>query len=465
MENINNLKWLKEKFNFIDSFTVIDITGKIIAKKRFNPRFTDQENEKDNLWALNKHILEVIPSLNLKDSTLLKALETGKIYYEENQEMWNHNGKHIVCNNLTFPIISRGKIIGAIEISKDITHLEMKLKEVNYKNENLKVEGKLAKYNFDDIITKNSKVNKIKELASKIANSTSSVLVCGETGTGKELFVQSIHNGSYRCSKPFIAINCAAIPENLLEGILFGMRKGAFTGAENKKGLFEEADGGTIYLDEINSMPLYLQAKLLRVIQEKMVMPLGSDKLINVDVRILASANKSPKQLLESNELRADLFYRLSTITLNIPALIDRKEDILYLTEFFISKYNKKFSKHILGIDEEVKKLFLNYNWPGNIRELEHIIEAGVNITESEKLITIEVLPAYLENNKSMKIEEVNINRNEETTSLKDRLNSYEKEIITEVMISTKWNVTEAAKILQIPRTTLNYKLNKYSIK
>lgn len=465
MENINNLKWLKEKFNFIDSFTVVDITGKIIAKKRFNPRFTDQENEKDNLWALNKHILEVIPSLSLKDSTLLKALETGKIYYEENQEMWNHNGKHIVCNNLTFPIISRGKIIGAIEISKDITHLEMKLKEVNYKNENLKVEGKLAKYNFDDIITKNSKMNKIKELANKIANSTSSVLVCGETGTGKELFVQSIHNGSYRCSKPFIAINCAAIPENLLEGILFGMRKGAFTGAENKKGLFEEADGGTIYLDEINSMPLYLQAKLLRVIQEKMVMPLGSDKLINVDVRILASANKSPKQLLESNELRADLFYRLSTITLNIPALIDRKEDILYLTEFFISKYNKKFSKHILGIDEEVKKLFLNYNWPGNIRELEHIIEAGVNITESEKLITIEVLPAYLENNKSMKIEEVNINRNEETTSLKDRLNSYEKEIITEVMISTKWNVTEAAKILQIPRTTLNYKLNKYSVK
>ena len=222
-------------------------------------------------------------------------------------------------------------------------------------------------------------MEEIKKSIVQIANSRSSVLVYGETGTGKELVVSSIHNSGYRKNKPFIALNCAALPENILEGLLFGSRKGAFTGAENKKGIFEEANGGTIYLDEINSMPMALQAKLLRVLQEKTVMPLGASKSIDVDVRVIASTNQTVDELLESKAIREDLLYRLNTISISIPPLRDRIEDIEILVEYFIRKYNEEFEKNVKGLGSSALQFLMNNEWKGNVRELEHVIEAAMN--------------------------------------------------------------------------------------
>ena len=192
------------------------------------------------------------------------------------------------------------------------------------------------------------------------------VLICGETGTGKELVASSLHNASYRKAKPFVAVNCAALPESILEGLLFGSRKGAFTGAENRKGLFQEADGGTLYLDEINSMPLNLQAKLLRVLQEKQVMPLGSTQPIAVDVRIVSSSNCPPDELVRNGELRPDLLYRLNTVTLAIPPLNQRPDDIPLLSEYFLYKYSRVLGRPVPQMAQETILFLSNCRWHGN---------------------------------------------------------------------------------------------------
>ena len=293
------LRWLNENLNYIDSVTIVDNTGRIIAKQRFNPRYTDEENRAHNQWALGKNLLELFPSLRPEDSTLLRVLNTGRIVYLENQEAWNLQGRKTVCNNLNFPIIFRGQIVGAVAISRVITHIENRVRPVPAVHTDPRPKNQAARYTLEDIVTQNQEMLRLKQTVGMVANSSSSVLVCGETGTGKELVVSALHNAGWRKSKPFVAVNCAALPENILEGLLFGSRKGAFTGAENRKGLFQEADGGTLYLDEINSMPLNLQAKLLRVRQEKQVMPLGSAQPIAVDVRIVASSNRTVEALLE----------------------------------------------------------------------------------------------------------------------------------------------------------------------
>lgn len=298
----------------------------------------------------------------------------------------------------------------------------------------------------------------------QVANSKSSVLVYGETGTGKELIVSSIHNSGYRKNKPFIALNCAALPESILEGLLFGSRKGAFTGAENKKGIFEEASGGTIYLDEINSMPMALQAKLLRVLQEKTVMPLGASKSIDVDVRVIASTNQTVGELLASKAIREDLLYRLNTISIDIPPLRNRTEDIGLLVDCFIKKYNHEFEKNVLGVSQNALLFLMENDWKGNVRELEHVIEAAMNMVESGQKIEVEHLPAYLTLVHPRVFDEINA-ENSDTFSLNHALENYEKKLIMAALQQSKWKIIDAAKKLQIPRTSLQYKMEKYGIK
>lgn len=298
----------------------------------------------------------------------------------------------------------------------------------------------------------------------QVANSKSSVLVYGETGTGKELIVSSIHNSGYRKNKPFIALNCAALPESILEGLLFGSRKGAFTGAENKKGIFEEASGGTIYLDEINSMPMALQAKLLRVLQEKTVMPLGASKSIDVDVRVIASTNQTVDELLASKAIREDLLYRLNTISIDIPPLRDRTEDIGLLVDYFIKKYNHEFEKNVLGVTQNALLFLMENDWKGNVRELEHVIEAAMNMVESGQKIEVEHLPAYLTLVHPRMLDDINA-ENSDTFSLNHALENYEKKLIMAALQQSRWKIIDAAKKLQIPRTSLQYKMEKYGIK
>ncbi len=462
-QNDEKLKWLLENFNYIDSFTAIDDTGKIIVKQRFNPRYSEEENRIDNEWSVNKNLLEVFPSLNPEESSLLQSLSTGKVIYYEKQQTWNHAGRRVVTNNITFPIISKGNIVGAVEISRDVTHIESNIKGKRLAFKTNKPNSG-AKYVINDIITCNQSMRAIKKTIMQIANSKSSVLVYGETGTGKELVVSAIHSSSYRKNKPFIALNCAALPESILEGLLFGSRKGAFTGAENKKGLFEEADGGSIYLDEINSMPIALQAKLLRVLQEKTVMPLGESRSIDIDVRVIASTNQPVEELLASRAMREDLLYRLNTISIDIPPLRERTEDIVILVEYFIKKYNQEFEKNVIGISENALLFLMDNEWKGNVRELEHAIESAMNMVESGEKIGLEHLPAYL----TMPEPKINLSSSIYHTSdfsLTEAMESYEKKLIISALHQSGWKIVDAAKKLQIPRTSLQYKMEKYGIK
>jgi arginine utilization regulatory protein len=316
--------------------------------------------------------------------------------------------------------------------------------------------------------------NDIKTKIKKIANSKSPVLVYGETGTGKELVVQSIHNESNRRDKPFIAQNCAAIPGTLLESILFGTSLGSFTGAKDSKGLIEAADGGTLFLDELNSMDIVLQAKLLRFLQEGYIRRVGENKSYKVDVRVIAALNENPYDAINSGKIRMDLFYRLNVINFNLPPLRESRNDLNELCDHFLSYYNEELGKNVKGFSEEVLKFFNLYDWPGNIRELKHVIEHSINIIEKE-IIGINDLPDYINSKNEKLLEKIvdniptdgilSISSEVSLRSLSEMLDEYERKIITTALMQNECNVSKTAKNLDIPRQTLYYKMDKLKIK
>lgn len=308
-----------------------------------------------------------------------------------------------------------------------------------------------AKYNFEHILGNNSTLKCCKDKALKASKTSSPILIYGETGTGKELFVQAIHNNSHRNKGPFIAQNCAALPSNLLESILFGTVKGSFTGAEDKKGIFELVNEGTLYLDELNSMPIDLQGKLLRVLQEGTIRRIGSSRSKSVDVRVIVSLNELPEILLEEGKLRKDLYYRLNVVRIDLPPLRERKEDIPLIIEHFIRKFNIKFKASIDGIDARSLEKLICLDWQGNVRELEHIIEGIFNLK--------------LQGNINEKdLQNVGLNVKAKIVPFKKKMNDIEKSYIKEALIINNFNITKAADFLQVPRQTLQSKIKKYNI-
>ncbi|MCJ7689895.1 MAG: sigma 54-interacting transcriptional regulator, partial [Clostridiaceae bacterium] len=313
-----------------------------------------------------------------------------------------------------------------------------------------------------DILGKSKQIQKLKHNVKKIATSASTVLITGESGTGKEMFARAIHNESNRNDKPFIAINCGAIPDMLLESELFGYAKGAFTGADpmGKIGKFEFANKGTILLDEIGDMPLYLQTKLLRVLQERSITRIGSNKTIDIDVRVVATTNKDLVKAIKENKFREDLYYRLNVIPLEIPPLRERKEDIKLLIEAFIQKYCNLFNKNFLNmkLEDDTEQTLYNYKWPGNIRELENTVEYIVNMVGTNGIITKEILPENIFHN------EIDIFNNDHEIST---LKSLEKRAI-ENAIEKYGTTTEgkkiAAKRLGIGIATLYRKIEEYNL-
>jgi arginine utilization regulatory protein len=411
--------------------------------------------------SLGKHLLEVYPSLTEKSSTLLRVLNSGQAIYDFEQEYSTYKGKTIHTLNTTLPLVHDGETIGAIEISKDITNVkELSEKVHTLRGQNISKTADIvsdeAVYTFQDIQSVNPKMQRLKSKAMKAAKGDMHLLVFGETGTGKELLVQSIHNAGVRTKAPFIAQNCAALPSTLLESILFGTQKGSFTGATDKPGLFEIANGGTLFLDEINSMPMELQAKLLRVLQEGKIRRVGDVKTRQVNVRVIAATNMEPMMAVEEGKLRRDLFYRLNTISLEIPPLKERKEDILMLTKHFISTFNDDLYLQVAGVTKKVESIFLNYDWPGNVRELEHVIKGAMHILDGKSIRMMD-LPKYLSKVKSsgsILIEDTGL-------SLKESLLRVEKQLIEKAMTDSDDNITQASKKLGIPRQTLQYKLKK----
>lgn len=294
--------------------------------------------------------------------------------------------------------------------------------------------------------------------------------VIGDTGTGKELFAQSIHNHSPRKNYPFIAQNCAALPEHLLEGLLFGTSVGSFTGAIDREGLIEQAHNGTLLLDEINSMGINLQAKLLRFLQEKTIQRLGAKRSIDVDVRVIATMNEDPYTAMENGRLREDLFYRLSVVNIIIQPLKNRKEDIPVLIDHFLQKHSERLQIRVDKVEPEVMNIFLNYEWPGNIRELEHTIEGCINMLDGESTIAYHHLSPtfqtrvneYTQNNTDREIPKLSLLSG---GSLEEQKEKLERTLIQLALEEEKGNVTKAGKVLGISRQNLNYKIKKYNLK
>ncbi|WP_313756938.1 sigma 54-interacting transcriptional regulator [Tissierella sp.] len=419
--------------------------------------------------AIGKNILQVFPNIPKENSTFYKVINTKKPIIEHVQNYINYVGKNVSIVTSTIPIISNDKIEGAIEIFKDLSNvMELSEKIIMLQStlysKDTGSNGFLqngTQYNLSDIIGQSESIIQLKGKAKKISNSNSPVFVFGETGTGKELVVQGLHNLSYRRNKPFIAQNCGALPENLLESILFGTVQGSFTGAKDKQGLFELAHGGTLFLDELNSMELGLQSKLLRVIEDGVIRRIGSAKTTVVDVRLIVTSNEEPKKLIQENRLREDLYYRLNVLNLNMPPLRDRKEDIPILVEYFIKNCNDKMNKSVKGVDKQVMEYFLNNDWPGNVRELQNTIESAMNFVEYD-YIKLEDLQTY-NGPYNIELEDFEL-RISKDISLRTAVEEYEKNIIRLALAEAGNNCAQAARNLKVPKQTLHSKLRKYNI-
>ena len=478
-KNLNSKSLCKMLNNLNEGIHVVDNKGTTIL---YNKKASEIDGLKPE-EVIGKNLFEVFPSLTLETSTLMKTLKNEEKYLNHKQTFINYRGNKITTINHTFPIIFEDESKGAVEISKDITQTEELVDDITNLRNKLKDNDDPVKkkdvdnntsYEFADIIGQNPKFNSSVSDAMKCARSNSSVLIYGETGTGKELFAQSIHNASRRKNEEFIAQNCAALPKDLLEALLFGTEKGSFTGAKSKPGLFEMADGGTILLDEINSMDLSLQAKLLRVLQDGRIRRIGGQKEKKVDVRIITTMNMHPDRAFEENRLREDLYYRLSVVYIYLPPLRERKGDIMLLTENFINHYNQKFDKEITGLSQKLKKIFKSYNWPGNVRELKHVIESAYNVKQFGNQIEVNDLPGYiierLDQNRNVSNGQNNYVKHEIKNegglpSLDDYLEEIELNLIKTALDKTNDNISAAARRLDISRQSLQYKLKKYNLK
>lgn len=448
--------------NFFDEISIVDKNGIIRYCEIFIPdmySFTADE-------IVGKHLFEVFKTSNEQNSEVFQVLKTGKPIILFKEDLITYKGDKVKGYSSTYPIYKDNELIGAA--------VAMKVLDSSFNKEFIKIvdEGKgrksqgLENYTIDSLITNDPYMLSIKDKIRKVSKTDSAVLIQGETGTGKEIVAQALHYSSNRMDKPFISQNCSAIPANLLESTLFGTEKGSFTGAITNKGLFELANGGTIFLDEINSMDISVQSKILKAIEEKSIRRLGGHKNIKIDIRIIAAINEDPFYAIDNNRLREDLFYRINVVSLKLNKLKDRKEDIILLTRYYIDYYNKVMDMNILGIDDEVEAIFKFHNWPGNVRELRNVIESAFNMAE-EEYIGIKDIPDYLtvkrtkeySNNTILKYQE-----NFEIKSYDDLIADYEKDILIKTLKESK-NKSEAAKKLNLTRQNLNYKLEKFGLK
>ncbi|MCX7834374.1 MAG: sigma-54 dependent transcriptional regulator [Ignavibacteria bacterium] len=370
-----------------------------------------------------------------------------------------------------------GTVETAVEIMKEgafdfltkpinLDELELILKRIEERitliSENQALKNLLEeKYKLPNLIAFSKKMQEVINLAGRVAQSKATILIRGESGSGKEVLAKAIHYASQRKEQPFIAVNCAALNENLLESEMFGHEKGAFTGADRQKlGRFELADKGTLFLDEVGDIPLHTQVKLLRVLQEGQFERVGGTQTINTDVRIISATNKNIEELIKEGKFREDLYYRLNVITIHIPPLRERKEDIIPLIEYFLKKYSKETNKEKVEFSREAMDLLLKYNYPGNVRELENIIHHSLVISRGN-LITTDDLPTNVRQSTEIKTEYYD----DENLSFTERVENFEKKLVLEALKETGGNQSKAARKLGISERNLRYRLEKWGIK
>jgi arginine utilization regulatory protein len=433
---------------------VIDSRGKTIIYNRKMREIEGMEIED----VLDKNLLDVFQFHSEEESTLLQVLKTKEPALNVKQTYFNINGIEITTINDTFPIFHDDVLIGAIEIARDVTMLEKMMRDNLHKRTN-------SLYTFDSIIGENVRLQEAVETGKRAARTSSPVLICGEAGTGKELFAQSIHNGSSRSDHPFIAQNCSSLPEDMLENLLFGAAsemKEAETA--DRQTLFQQAQGGTLLLDEINSLTASLQQKLLNILDG------GTD--LPYDVRVIATVNEDPIDAIAEGRLLKDLYYRLSVVSIFIPSLRDRKEDMKELISFFTNQFNHHFAMNIRGLTEEVENVFLEYEWPGNVRELEHVIEGAFNLVGFEEMIDFNHLPIGFRQrlqhgSSSQEVQEESdflYQTGSDIKPLEMFVEEAETYYIQKALKHHEYNITQTAKFLGMSRQNLQYRIRKYGI-
>ncbi|AQS04723.1 sigma 54-interacting transcriptional regulator [Clostridium beijerinckii] len=465
--DITDQKKMQNKINldkdYIDALlTVMDAFNEwfvVINEKGIITSISDDYKEFlgcDN--PIGKKVEDII-----ENTKMGKVLKTGIADIGGIQEI---KGNKMIA--MRVPIKKDGKVISAVGkvVFKDISDfhaLSKKLldleKEVEFYKSKI-AENKTAKYSVENIIGHSNKIRKVKDLIGKVANTNSNVLINGESGTGKEMIAHSIHNSSKRYLAPFIKINCASIPAELLESELFGYEEGAFTGAKKggKKGKFELANGGSIFLDEIGDMNINMQAKILRVIQEREIESIGGSGVKSVDVRIITATNKNLEELVKKGEFREDLYYRLNVVKIVSPPLRERKEDIPALANELRIKIAKRLDVYVEGISKDAIECLGNYDWPGNIRELENVIERAINLLDSNIMIKTEHLSKRFTSAKYKRYSDKN-------EYLKTIVEEVEKEVILECLNRNNWNKNKTAQILGISRAGLYKKIEEFNLK
>lgn len=429
---------------------VVDRDGYISYMNESYCRFLDV----DQAVVTDMHVTEVI-----ENTRMHHVVNSGK---EEMADLQQIRGDYMVAHRI--PLWENGELIGALGLVlfRDTdewkimnSHIKDLLLELEtYRNQMQQQNG--AKYSLHDIITSSPDVLQLKEKIRKTAHSNVSVLLRGESGTGKELFAHSIHHLSERSTKPFVKVNCAAIPEHLIEAELFGYHEGAFTGAKKggKPGKFQLAHGGTLFLDEIGDMPLQAQVKILRALQEGEVEAVGAVHPQEVDVRIVAATNQSLETMIQDQRFREDLFYRINVVQMDVSPLRERKGDIKILSKYLLQKVNERTGKRVQELSQAVENLFQKYRWPGNVRELENVIESAVHMTDNET-IDVEDLPHHLRPENTVW---------EEGQSLKEIVEQTEKYAIEKALDETDGDKSVAAAQLGIGKSSLYEKVKKYNL-
>lgn len=507
-EDIKNIKWQKKYFTYVD-LKVDNKTRYLLLKEQdqteslykfaldkiqhgvqiydrnastifMNHASKDISGIPQYLDITGKHLLDLY-AVEEEISTVMTTLRTGAPVINRFDSFKSTEGNSIVSVNSGHPVFENNELIGAIVFEQDLSGISTEIEKLEQLKSNLKKKTskrvtKFSGYQFSDIIGSNQELLVSVTLAKKIAPQDCNVLIVGETGTGKEIFAQSIHKGSDRKKSKFVAVNCAAIPETLIESVFFGTSKGSFTGSVDKTGLLEEANEGTLFLDELNSMSLSMQSKLLRVIQEGSFRRVGSNIDIQTDIRFISSCNEDPVKLVEDNILRRDLFYRLSTISIDIPPLRHRLDDIPELVQFYLTKNINRYAKTIYEVSPQILSLFQEYHWPGNIRELFNVMDYILNTTEEDR-IEVKHLPKHLQsiqlNHENSAIDSINTSQAIEPTTIKydskeinlnDILTNIEKTTIEQALIHCRYNVTKAAERLGLSRQNLQYRIRKLQI-
>jgi arginine utilization regulatory protein len=418
--------------------------------------------------VLGRHLTEVY-QVTPEGSEHLTVVETGEPIRDLAKIHFTSDGRAINLVASTYPVFKGRRVIGACSICRDVTQIKDLVKENINLQKQMQVDGceksrvNGTRYTFKNFLHASPAMDRLVCQAEKAAKSDCAVMVYGETGTGKEVVVQSIHNASARRNELFVGLNCAAIPDALLESLLFGTAKGAFTGALDSPGLIAHAGKGTLFLDEINAMSLTLQAKLLRVLQERTYNRLGANKELPLSCRIIGSTNLDPWECIRMGTLRKDIYYRFAVFTIYMPPLRERPEDIEALSTYFINRYGKVYGQRDIQLDAGLKEAFLSYQWPGNVRELEHIIESSVAMLDpGESIVTCEHLPSYVRPKFTRK--NAQFRRLDSQATLHEIMKDAERQVIIEALRINQGNISKSARSLGILRQNLQYRMRRLGL-